>query len=458
MKVRSIALSIMVMVAQVCMSLRGQTTTKILDHGSDGEKLVFVVLGDGYTAGDQQKYELDVKTLVLDGVFGHDFYKDNIDAFNIYRVDLISSQSGVSRPTFAKNTALRVIYSGDWNRCWLEPSDDTDERITNAINVKKYDFVLIVANESGYGGCRRGSRLYVTSGDPWDVVAHEYGHGIAGLYDEYSADGGGAYTGDPVNNLNCSTVLDRQNVVWSKLIGKDIDLPSDGLQNIDSNDTVGEFEGCNYAQSGIYRPVQQCRMNSNTPHFCPVCLAAMTSRVQPYRSPVTSVHGGPQGAPPPPVASKFVNLVVRIEKGHELAIQKVSEVIGPLLAPSTGSPAYVAALTAGGQPNVTHLLVDDPFIVRGFRDPDHKEKGEHISQSSSATIILNVAGATLASIRTDVGLELLKVEKKHFAGLVNGKPLDAKEIDLMTRTGDAKTVMDVSAKSFGDKMRVAAIK
>ena len=134
--------------------LAAQNTTKIVDHGPDGEKLVFVVLGDGYAKADQGKFERDVDGLVVNGVFGHDFYKDNFNAFNVYRVNLVSQESGVSTLKFKKNTALKVIFSGQWSRCWLEESPDTDKHITGAINVKKYDFVLIMANVSDYGGCR----------------------------------------------------------------------------------------------------------------------------------------------------------------------------------------------------------------------------------------------------------------------------------------------------------------
>ena len=37
----------------VVASVKAQPVTKVVDHGPDGEKLTFVVLGDGYAAGDQ---------------------------------------------------------------------------------------------------------------------------------------------------------------------------------------------------------------------------------------------------------------------------------------------------------------------------------------------------------------------------------------------------------------------
>jgi hypothetical protein len=453
-------------------TLLAQNTEKILDNGPDGEKLVFVVLGDGYAMADQAKFKADVQKLVLGGVFAHDFYKDNLKAFNVYRVDLVSSQSGVSSLTYKKNTALKVVYSGQWSRCWLEESAATDSLITNAIKVAKYDFVLIMANENGYGGCRRSSRLYITSGDPWDVVAHEYGHGIAGLYDEYSVPHAGSYTGDPVNNNNCSVVKDRNNVVWSNLIDANIDIPSDQAQNIDSNDTVGEFTGCNYAETGIYRPVRACRMNSNTPHFCPVCLALMQESVKGFLgqdSSAPAATSGAAAAPPQgagsgqqpqgeaaPVINKYVNLIVRLADNNHVTIQKATEITGKLAVAPQASPAFFGALTKDSQPGIASLVVDDPYVVRGFVDPDHKEQGEKLSRAKEATVILHLPQASLAAMH-DFGLQFYSVKAAQMpqvrpSQLLNIKPL----LDTPAATANVTKVVEVPRKKLSDGVSAAA--
>src|SRR5262249_59226294 len=95
----------------------------------------------------------------------------------------------------ARNTALGIIYSGSWAHCWLEYGTNTETRIQNALNtwVPDYNFVLIVLNTTGFGGCGGGGRAHVTLGSGWDVIAHEFGHGLGGLADEYCVDG--AYGG-----------------------------------------------------------------------------------------------------------------------------------------------------------------------------------------------------------------------------------------------------------------------
>ncbi len=395
------------------------TVTKIMDHGPDGEKLTFVVMGDGYASSDQSAFANDVGRLVIDGVFGHDFYKDNVSAFNVYRVNLVSNESGVSHPLFAKDTALGVIYSGDWNRCWLEESDSTDQLINQAASkVQKYDYVLIIANEPGYGGCRRGSRLYITSGDSWDVVAHEYGHGIANLFDEYSV-AGTAYTGDRLNIRNCSTVPPANaltSLVWKTLVGPSIPLPTDNAPGIDPNQTVGMFTGCNYSATGIYRPVQACRMQSVHRGFCPVCLRGMQSAVKQYLAasasppqPGRAQAGPPTKAPAPPAAGTYLNLVLRVKRTGDSRVLQSNEVKGNVRLFAQASPSFFFAILKNGRPTGTALLPENPYLVRGFADPEHREKGESLKLVDEATIIVNVPKTDMAGAARNLGLQLFRV-------------------------------------------------
>ena len=179
--------------------------TQILNSGPPGQKLNIAVLGDGFAAADQTKYNNKVKELLLDGVFGHDYFYEDLSAFNIYRVNLISADSGVSQrvydekgtpndasddtivSTTMKNTVLKYIYSGSWAHCWLEGSASTSTLVQNALNtwVPDYDLVVVLLNEDGWGGCGGGGFQVVTLAGGWSVLAHEFGHGTGGVADEY---------------------------------------------------------------------------------------------------------------------------------------------------------------------------------------------------------------------------------------------------------------------------------
>lgn len=282
----------------------GSQCTKIIDNGSDAGKKVLVVLGDGYESGDQSKYNTDVDTMVVNGVFGNDFFLTEQNAFNVYRVNLTSNQSGVSQrvydekgtpdddtddtivSTTMKDTALKMIYSGSWAHCWMEYSTDTNSLITNALsaNVSNYDYVLVILNEDSGGGCGGNGRQHVTRSVSWQVVAHEYGHGIGGLKDEYSKTGAGPWTKGEFNNRNCSTVTDRTTNFWNRFIAPATPVPTTFEPGMDSNRTVGIFKGCGTKTSGIYRPVHNCRMRGNTPNYCPVCQTLMRKALYPNLS------------------------------------------------------------------------------------------------------------------------------------------------------------------------------
>jgi len=437
----------------ICVKARGQSVTKIVNHGLDGEKLTFVVLGDGYAASDQAKYAQDVDRLVVNGVLGHDFYKDNVSAFNVYRVDLVSKDSGVSTLTETRDTALKVVYSGDWNRCWLEESAETDQLIVDATaEVQKADFVLVVANEGGYGGCQRGGRLYITSGDDWDVVAHEYGHGIAGLFDEYSV--GGTYTDAPVNIKNCSTVLDRKGVSWRPFINADTPLPSDLLATADPNLTVGMFTGCNYATKGIYRPVRECRMKSNTPHFCPVCLGLMKSAVASYAAAAPApVHAAAQ-AQATEAQTTYVSMIMRISKDKPPQVLRATQLNGRVVSRSNSIPSYLFAFTKKNRPSYVQYLPDNPFTVRGFVDPKHPERGEKLLESNAATVIVNVPNTDMSSATRDLGLQVFSVNPAGMDAFARSGSIDVNA--LLTKLKNNKTISlktDFPASKLGQAVQ-----
>jgi hypothetical protein len=271
--------------------------------GPAGTKRNLVVMGDGFTAADQPTFNTYVQTALMDGVFGRDYFSEDASAYNIYRINLESVDSGVSQRTWdekgtpdtsddtissdtPRNTALGIIFSGQWSHCWLEYGTNTEQLITNAIDtwVPDADNVLIVLNEPGFGGCGGGGRAHVTLGVGWEVIAHEFGHGIGGLADEYSVQGN--YTGGEQGWINLTTVTDRATTKWRQFIDTTTPLPTGvgAAANYNqgprpagwsSNFDAGLFEGGGTLNTGIYRPVENCRMNGNSPEFCPVCYTSL---------------------------------------------------------------------------------------------------------------------------------------------------------------------------------------
>ncbi|MCB0168089.1 MAG: VCBS repeat-containing protein [Anaerolineae bacterium] len=286
--------------------------TQILKSGPPGTKRNIAVLGDGFAAGDQDTYNNKVKELLIDGVFGHDYFYEDAQAFNIYRVNLISKDSGVSQrvydergtpsdgsddiivSTTLRDTALGYIFSGSWAHCWLESGANTSARVQSALKkwVPDYDLVLIILNESGFGGCGGGGFQIVTMGSSWSVMAHEFGHGTGGLADEYCRDR--RYTGGEPGAVNLTRNTNRSTLKWRKFVKPSTPVPtgvkpstSTGCTTHNqgakpagwsSSQDVGLFEGGGTNNEDIYRPVENCRMLGNSPPFCPVCYTEMKSK------------------------------------------------------------------------------------------------------------------------------------------------------------------------------------
>jgi hypothetical protein len=293
------------------------SVTQILSSGPPGAKTNIAVLGDGFAAGDQTLYNNKVKELLLDGVFGHDYFYEDKSAYNIYRVNLISAQSGVSQrvydekgtPTDAsddtivsttiRNTALGYIYSGSWAHCWMEKGAGTEAKIVAALDkwVPDYDLVLIILNETSGGGCGGGGRQVVTLGSSWAVMAHEFGHGAGGLADEYCSRSG-SYSGGEPSKPNITKNSNRATLKWKQFVSPATPVPTGAAPasptgctgytagakpaGWSDSDDAGLFEGGGTWRKGLYRPVINCRMRGNSPPYCPVCYTRMKSNAEPY--------------------------------------------------------------------------------------------------------------------------------------------------------------------------------
>lgn len=285
---------------------------QILKSGPPGAKLNIAVLGDGFAAADQTAYNTKVQELLLDGVFGRDYFYEDKSAYNLFRVNLISVQSGVSQrvynengtPTDAsddtivsttiRNTALGYIYSGSWAHCWLEGGAGTGAKVNAALDkwVPDYDLVVIILNEAGFGGCGGGGFQIVTLGSSWAVMAHEFGHGTGGLADEYCAKPG-TYTGGESGAPNLTTNTNRATLKWKQFVAPTTPVPTGTGSCAGYNagtkpagwsdsDDAGLFEGGGTWSKGLYRPVINCRMRGNSPPFCPVCYTRMKSNAEPF--------------------------------------------------------------------------------------------------------------------------------------------------------------------------------
>ena len=252
---------------------------KVLYNGDPSTKVDIVIIPDGYTKDEMQKFKDDCNKF-SEFLFKTTPYKQNKDKFNIWAIESPSKESGTDIPAdgiWKSTIANSSFYTFDSER-YLMIVDNKNLR--NLASNAPYDQIFVLVNSSKYGG---GSiynhySVCISDNDHSDYVfTHEFGHGFAGLADEY-------YTSDvayqdfyPLDieplEPNITTLVNFDSK-WKDMVDKDTPIPTPE-QKIYKN-KVGAFEGGGYVAKGVYRPMQDCSMKSiSVDNFCPVCQRAI---------------------------------------------------------------------------------------------------------------------------------------------------------------------------------------
>lgn len=255
------------------------TTEKLHYSGDASKKLDIVILAEGYTKDELEKFKKDANRFV-----GYFFevspFKENKDKVNFWAVNSYSAETGTDIPgdNIWKNTVLNThFYTFDSER-YLTTSDV--KQIRDLASYVPYDQIYILVNSAKYGG--GGIYNYYnlcTSDHPVSgkVFTHEFGHAFVALADEYQY---GYENAENHYNLNIEpwqvniTSLANFDSKWKNLVNDRTQIPT---PDIDENKSkVGAFEGAGYVKTKIYRPTHDCKMRSNnTDEFCPVCKKAV---------------------------------------------------------------------------------------------------------------------------------------------------------------------------------------
>ncbi len=221
------------------------------DSGPPDQRLDMVFLGDGYTASQLDDFAEDVDRMA-DYLLSIEPYGAYADMFNIWRIDVVSNETGASHFDFGQNdsrdTALGCYYGcGGIDR--LTCCDDS--AVMSAVNdaVPGADGIMVLINDDTYGGS--GGFNYATSYVGRDygeqVAAHELGHSLIGLWDEYGYGGSGSGDGP-----NCTSD------------------PGGAWDSWKGTNGVDAYPECSW--SNLYRPTAEaCMMRTLQDDYCPVC-------------------------------------------------------------------------------------------------------------------------------------------------------------------------------------------
>jgi hypothetical protein len=301
----------------------------VIENGAPRDKVDLLLMGDGYTAAEMEKWHKDARRMA-DTLFAVSPFKERRADFNVWAVDTPADQSGVSRPSdgIYRRPPLRATYDAFGSERYVLTFDN--KRMREAASAAPYEFIEIIVNDRKYGGGGIFNLYATVAADnaftPY-VFVHEFGHHFAGLADEY-------YTSDVAYETSTARLepwepnvtADPHAAKWSGLIAAGTPLPTpwpkEAFEALEKQiqarrrqiraahrpeeemealfreerekitallasgaygHAVGAFEGAMYEGRGYYRPQADCIMfTRDEGGFCAVCRRAIERIIDLY--------------------------------------------------------------------------------------------------------------------------------------------------------------------------------
>ena len=175
------------------------TVQTILSNGHPETVFDLVLLGEGYTASELNKFEADVARVTSEGFGPGGIYFSISPFLNIHSIFEASEESGVGMDGKPLNTVFRLFREKGKLRSIL-PSDENNFSYDKALkmcklaNVPGCDVAIILVNDPFYGGLGDEVAILSASKSTGMIsMRHELGHIFADIGEEY--DGGDDYSG-----------------------------------------------------------------------------------------------------------------------------------------------------------------------------------------------------------------------------------------------------------------------
>ena len=142
------------------------TVTTVLSNGTTQSRYDMVILGDGYQASEQWRFDQDVQTF-LTALFQKQPYQTFASYYNVHTVFRASVDSGADRPDETppvyKNTVYNATYNyGGTDRC-LYIQNTSQALADAALAPANEGRILVMVNDTRYGGCAASTAVPATT-------------------------------------------------------------------------------------------------------------------------------------------------------------------------------------------------------------------------------------------------------------------------------------------------------
>jgi len=421
------------------------TVVPIQITGPPAERLNLVILGDGYTAGEQQEFRDDVERN-LNVQWSIEPFRSYRHYFNVYRLEIVSQESGISCDpddgNIRRNTPLRLNFANSCPAPILARGITYGPALTSgtgcpALNApgctgtQQHNLflstylaplgvsgqnvqTLALANTFTYGGIG-GTQATTSGGSPQGplISTHELGHSLGQMADEYPYSSRDVvrpcYTGGEPGSFHHTIRTSTQDMIdtqhkWWRWIGEE------SL----SGGTIGLWEGGGTFPCGQRRPSQHSMMRWLGFYFDQVGREHMTYRITGRRNAnAMSLLHTPVGEVGP---QDVVWVETQHPKFHELT---VTWRVNGAVVPGTGNSRNLELAGRGvAAGDVVQVTVQDE--TEFVRDPAFKN-GPRLTQTRQWTVGAPLAPASPApaftgSTPTDravAGDEVVFVETTH---------------------------------------------
>jgi hypothetical protein len=301
----------------------------VMKNGEPQDKVDLLLIGDGYTAAEMEKWHQDARRLT-ETLFSVSPFRENRARFNVWAVDVAAQESGVARPSDGvyRRSPVRAAYDAFGSERYVLTFDN--KRMREIAAAAPYDFVEIVVNGRKYGGGGIHNLYATVASDnaftPY-IFVHEFGHHFAALADEYyTSDVAYEAAAERMEPWEPNVTADPKNPKWKDLLTPGVPLPTPwAKEEFESYEKgiqarrrairaehrpeeemealfreelahtskllagppfggkVGAFEGADYEAKGYYRSEADCIMfTRNMAGFCAACRRAIQRVIDQY--------------------------------------------------------------------------------------------------------------------------------------------------------------------------------